>query len=106
MSKDQENKPLSSENLASLIIKRIIEADMMKNKDASFAIEIAAEEINARKAAGDYFLDHDRAITSESLASLIVDALLDGDTIEDSVFDEAIKIAAEEIDTRKATGTY
>ncbi len=49
-----ERKKLSSEDLAALIIDGLNTAAIIKDKDLDKAIEIAAEEIDVRKAAGDY----------------------------------------------------
>ena len=74
MHNTKERKKLSSESLAVLAIDGIAMAGLIKDKDFDKAVEIATEEIDVRKAAGDYFVNHDRHITSESLADLIVRA--------------------------------
>jgi len=45
---------LTSESLAALIIDALIDAKIIKKEDLEKAIEIATEEIDARKAANDY----------------------------------------------------
>lgn len=45
-------------------------------------------------------------LTSESLAALIVDALIDAGIIDKRRAEEAVCIAAEEIEVRKAAGDY
>lgn len=50
----KENGKLTSENLAALIIDALIDAGIIQEEDAERSVEIATEEINARKAAGDY----------------------------------------------------
>jgi hypothetical protein len=45
---------ISSEFLAALIIDALIDANIIKKTDLKRAIEIAMEEIDVRKAAGDY----------------------------------------------------
>ena len=51
--KKSENK-ISSNLLASLIIDALIDAHIIDKSEMGLAIEITEEEINARKAAGDY----------------------------------------------------
>jgi hypothetical protein len=48
----------------------------------------------------------DRTLSSETLAALIVDALVEAGIIAEARFDEAIAVAAEEIKARKALGDY
>ena len=45
-------------------------------------------------------------LTSEDLAALIVDALIDARIIDKKHLGQAIAIAAEEIQVRKAVGDY
>ncbi len=45
-------------------------------------------------------------LTSESLAALIIDALIDAKIIRKEDLDRAIKITMEEIDVRKGAGDY
>ena len=47
-----------------------------------------------------------RRVSSESLAVLIMDALVDGGVVKREDAERAIRIAAEEIDVRKAMGDY
>jgi hypothetical protein len=47
-----------------------------------------------------------RQLTSEELAALIVDALVDAGLVDRDKFEEAVAIAAEEIDARKAVKDY
>jgi hypothetical protein len=47
-----------------------------------------------------------KAISSEDLASLIVDALADAGLVPRDKFAEAVKIAAQEIEVRKEMGDY
>jgi len=47
-----------------------------------------------------------RRITSEDLAALIIDALIDANIVQKEHLEEAIAIAAEEIEARKAVGDY
>ena len=53
MSRDEHGK-LTSESLAALIVDALLDAGIINKKDLESAIEIATEEINARKAVGDY----------------------------------------------------
>ena len=46
-------QPLTSESLALLIVDALVDAGIVAKNDLERAIEIAAEEIDARKAAGD-----------------------------------------------------
>ena len=48
------NEKLTSESLAILIIDGLVTAKIIQEEDMDKAITIATEEINARKAAGDY----------------------------------------------------
>ena len=45
-------------------------------------------------------------LPSEGLASLIIDALVDAGIIDKERLEDAISVAAEEIDVRKALGDY
>lgn len=45
-------------------------------------------------------------LTSESLAALIVDALVDANIVQKQDIERAIQIATEEIHVRKAAGDY
>ncbi len=45
-------------------------------------------------------------LSSDALAGLIVQALVDGKILEGSKFDDAARIAARKIDLRKALGDY
>lgn len=49
-----EKGRLPSETLAALIVDALIHAELVEKEDAERAIQIATEEINVRKAAGDY----------------------------------------------------
>jgi hypothetical protein len=49
-----ENGKLTSESLATLIVDALVDAHIVRKEDLEKAIEIATEEIDARKAAGDY----------------------------------------------------
>jgi hypothetical protein len=49
-----ENGKLTSESLADLIVDALIDARIIQEDNRDRAIDIATEEINARKAAGDY----------------------------------------------------
>jgi hypothetical protein len=49
-----EQHPLSSESLAALVVDALIEGGVIKKEDAEKAIQIAAEEIQVRKALRDY----------------------------------------------------
>lgn len=51
---DDERRRLSSESLAALVIDALIDAGIVKREDAERAIRIATEEIDVRKAMGDY----------------------------------------------------
>lgn len=51
-------------------------------------------------------LESDGTLTSESLAVLIIDGLLDAGLIKDEDFEKAIRIATLEIDVRKHAGDY
>jgi hypothetical protein len=50
----KENDKLTSESLAVLIIDALVDAKIVAKEDVERAIEIATEEIEARKAACDY----------------------------------------------------
>ena len=47
-----------------------------------------------------------KQLTSEALSVLIVDALVDAGIVNQSDLDEAVRIATEEIDARKAVRDY
>ena len=51
---EPEGKRITSENLAALIVDALITAKLIDKKHTDFAIAIAEEEIDARKALGDY----------------------------------------------------
>ena len=48
----------------------------------------------------------DSGISTQQLAALIVDALVDAEMIAKSDFDDAFKLVAEEIEARKAVADY
>jgi hypothetical protein len=50
----KENGKLTSESLAVLIVDALVYAKIVRKEDLDRAIEIATEEIDVRKAAGDY----------------------------------------------------
>ena len=59
LSKDNRNansssRPLSSRDLAALVIDALLHAKLLRKEDVERALDIAAEEIDARKAVGDY----------------------------------------------------
>ena len=45
-------------------------------------------------------------LTSDTLAALIIDALIDAGVVQKNETEKAIRIATEEIDVRKAVGDY
>jgi hypothetical protein len=47
-----------------------------------------------------------KPLSSEELAALIADALVDAGLVARERFEEAARVAAEEIDARKAAGDY
>jgi len=47
-------RKISSDELAALIVDALCDAKIISAEDVLFAIEIATEEINARKAMNDY----------------------------------------------------
>jgi hypothetical protein len=47
-------KQINSDDLAALIVDALIDAKIVEKKDLASAIEIVAEEIQVRKAMGDY----------------------------------------------------
>ena len=49
-----DNDHLSSEDLAAIIIDALLRAQIVRSDDVQKAIAIATEEINVRKALGDY----------------------------------------------------
>lgn len=49
-----ENETLTNGSLAAMIVDALVDAGIVKNEDIERSIEIAAEEISVRKAAGDY----------------------------------------------------
>jgi hypothetical protein len=51
--KDESGK-LTSSGLAVLVVDALVDAEIVKKEDFCRAVEIAAEEIEVRKAAGDY----------------------------------------------------
>lgn len=51
---ESKDRRLDSGELAALVIDALLRADVMALQDVARAIEIAAEEIEARKAIGDY----------------------------------------------------
>jgi hypothetical protein len=50
----EHGRKLSSERLAALIIDALIDAGLIDKKNLQRAMAISVEEINVRKAAGDY----------------------------------------------------
>ena len=102
----ESDNVLSGIDLAVAVVRRVIDVVLVEDMHFNRAVEIAEEEIIARKAAGDYYLTHAKAISSDSLAGLIVDAMLDAKTIKEENFDEAVKVVALEIDVRKAAGDH
>ena len=50
----KENRRLTSESLAALIVDALVDAKILQKADTEKAIAIVTEEINARKAARDY----------------------------------------------------
>jgi hypothetical protein len=56
--KDEESEDgeqrISSYNLAALIVDALLDAKIVKKEDVARALEIATEEIEVRKALGDY----------------------------------------------------
>jgi hypothetical protein len=51
---DDGGEPLTSEDLAALIVDALLRAGLVDGDKVPLAIEIATEEIDARKAVGDY----------------------------------------------------
>ena len=47
-----------------------------------------------------------RQLTSEELAALIVDALVEAELVPRAKFEEAVRVVTEEIDARKAVQDY
>jgi hypothetical protein len=54
MGADMDRKVLTSEQLAGLIVDALIDAELIAKDQFKRAVEIAAEEIEVRKCAGDY----------------------------------------------------
>jgi hypothetical protein len=54
MKEVSDNEKLSSEDLAALVVDALLRADVVSDVDVPRAIAIAREEIEARKAVGDY----------------------------------------------------
>jgi hypothetical protein len=58
LSEDKRNADksgrLSSRDLAALVIDALLHAKIVRKEDVERALDIAAEEIDARKAVGDY----------------------------------------------------
>ena len=54
MNDEQHNRGLESNELAELIIDALLRADLLTEDDTAKAVAIAAEEIEVRKALGDY----------------------------------------------------
>jgi hypothetical protein len=50
--------------------------------------------------------DKRRRLSSESLAALVIDALVDAGLVTHEDIEKAIRVAAEEIEVRKALGDY
>jgi len=94
-----------AKNLALFISEAIKDRKIIDDKDFDFAIEIAEEEIIARQAAGDYYLDHENPISGDSLAGLIIDAMFDGKIIEENKFDDAINVVTRKIDQHRMNAT-
>lgn len=90
-----------AKNLAFFVAEAIKVNNIIDDNNINFAVEIAEEEIIARQAAGDYYLNHDNPISGDSLAALIIDAMFDGKIIEENRFDEAIKVATKIIDQHR-----
>jgi hypothetical protein len=51
---DDGEQHISSYNLAALIVDALLDAKIVKKEDVARALEIATEEIEVRKALGDY----------------------------------------------------
>ena len=51
---DKNREKLSSEDLAALILDAVARAGIIKDQDFERALKIATEEIDVRKAIGDY----------------------------------------------------
>ena len=49
-----KERRLGSDLLAALIIDALVDAKLLKKEDSERAVKITEEEINVRKAAGDY----------------------------------------------------
>ncbi len=49
-----DSKRLSSRDLAALVIDALLDAKIVRKEDVERALDIATEEIDARKAVGDY----------------------------------------------------
>lgn len=49
-----DERRLSSRDLATLVVDALCDAGIVKKDDLVLAIEVAAEEIEVRKAMGDY----------------------------------------------------
>lgn len=60
----------------------------------------------ATRTEDDQVRDERRRLSSESLAALVVDALIDANVVNRDDAETAIKIATEEIEVRKALGDY
>ena len=50
----REDRKLSSEDLAALIVDELVETGFVKKSDFSEAVKVATLEIDIRKTAGDY----------------------------------------------------
>jgi len=48
----------------------------------------------------------DGTLTSDALAELIIDALVDAEFIKKEAFDKAVEVVKEEIDARKSMDDY
>ncbi len=96
-----------SQILATVVVVGLEGAGLILDDDRlEHALAIAEEEIDVRKALGDYYATDPRALTTKGLAALIVDALIVAGIVRTESFDSAIAIASEEIDARKALNDY
>ncbi len=51
---EDRDRKITSNGLAELIVDALVYANLIKKEDFKLAVEIAEEEIDVRKAAGDY----------------------------------------------------
>ena len=98
---NQNNKKISTDFLAAIIIDIMLDCNIVDKKSIEDAIKKASEEIDIQKKNQKYY-----SISSEELAEKIADKLISNNLLSDKNRNQAIEIGIEEIDVRKAAGDY